>query len=522
MQQKDQPYFGSFENEQMDCDIKKNLKKLKEDLGNSNDLVTREIVSGTPNLTVAFVYIDGLTDTTSVSEFTIQTVMDEIGKIPSKEELHGEYILNVLKEKSFTIGELNVLTDWKMVYQHLISGDTIVFIDGCAEGIAAGTKGGERRSVSEPTAQTVIRGPREGFTESIRTNTALLRRKIKSPYLWLEETQIGRVTQTDVGIMYIHGIVEEEIVQEVRERLGSIDIDGILESGYIEELIETTHVTLFPTIYNSERPDVIAANLLEGRVAILVDGTPFVLLVPTTFNMFFQSAEDYYQRFDVGSLIRVLRYISFVIGLLLPSFYVAIINFHQEMIPTSWLLKLAVQREGVPFPAVVETFIMELIFEVLREAGVRMPRTVGSTISIVGGLVLGEAAVEAGIVSAAAVIVVSLTAIASFVSPTYNMGIAARMLRFILLIFASILGMYGISIFLLLLVLHLCSLKSIKVPYMAPYAPLVTSDMKDSFFRFPFSKMKKRPKLINQKNPVRFRSDGQPENYSAKQTKEKP
>lgn len=524
-------------------DLKSNLDRLNQDMGGSNDLVIRKIVARNLGRKVAFVYIDGLVDTSSVSEFAIETVLNEIKQFASEAELNeaweleqdvkegiegedpvkgkfsedinegepgaaseeDERFLRLFKEKALAVGEIYEISEWSKLYIHLMSGDTILFIDRIGIAVIASTKGGERRSVSEPESQTVIRGPREGFTESIRTNTALLRRKIKSPNLWLEEMQLGRVTQTDVGIMYIHGIVDEKNVDEVRKRLSVIDIDGILESGYIEELIENTNKTIFPTVYHSERPDVIAANLLEGRIAILVDGTPFALLLPSTFNMFFQAAEDYYNRFDVGSLIRFLRYFSFLIGLLLPSFYVAIIGFHQEMIPTSWLLKLAVQREGVPFPAFVEAFIMETVFEILREAGVRMPRSVGNTISIVGGLVLGQAAVEAGIVSPVVVIVVSLTAIASFVSPAYNIGIAARMLRFAMLIAASMFGIYGIACLLLILVLHLCSLKSLNVPYMAPYAPMIYSDMKDSMLRMPQDYMKKRPKLISRNNPVRFR-----------------
>ncbi|WP_234489615.1 MULTISPECIES: spore germination protein [unclassified Paenibacillus] len=524
-------------------DLKSNLDRLNKDMGGSSDLVIREIVARNLGRKVAFVYIGGLVDTTSVSEFAIQSVLNEIKQFASEAELEesmereqnagegiegedpekgriredinenepgaapeeDERFLRLFKEKALAIGEIYEISEWSKLYIHLMSGDTILFIDRIGIAVIASTKGGERRSVSEPESQTVIRGPREGFTESIRTNTALLRRKIKSPNLWLEEMQLGRVTQTDVGIMYIHGIVDEKNVDEVRKRLSVIDIDGVLESGYIEELIENTNKTIFPTIYHSERPDVIAASLLEGRIAILVDGTPFVLLLPTTFNMFFQASEDYYNRFDVGSLIRVLRFSSFLIGLLLPSFYVAIIGFHQEMIPTSWLLKLAVQREGVPFPAFVEAFIMETVFEVLREAGVRMPRSVGNTISIVGGLVLGQAAVEAGIVSPVVVIVVSLTAIASFVSPAYNIGIAARILRFIMLIAASLFGIYGIACTLLMMVLHLCSLKSLNVPYMTPYSPIILSELKDSMIRAPLDHMKKRPKLISRNDPVRFR-----------------
>ncbi|MGN7356287.1 spore germination protein [Paenibacillus sp. SAF-054] len=493
-------------NGSLSADMKENLQKIQDDMGNSQDLIIRQLETERLELQMAFVYIEGLVDNTAVSEFTIQTVLDETSSISDSVNKPGlDELGRVFKHQAFSVGQINKSSEWKEVYMHLLSGDTILFLNGSDEVIIAGTQGGERRSVTEPSSQTVIRGPREGFTESIRTNTSLLRRKIKSPNLWLEEMKIGRVTKTDIGVMYIKGIVSEEIVDEVRKRLSHIDIDGILESGYIEELIEDTNFTLFPTVYHSERPDVIAANLLEGRVAILVDGTPFSLVVPSTFNMFFQAAEDYYNRFDVGSLIRLLRFLSFFIGLLLPSLYVAIITFHQEMIPTPWLLKLAVQREGVPFPAFVEAIIMETVFEILREAGVRMPRSVGNTISIVGGLVLGQAAVEAGIVSPAVVIVVSLTAIASFVSPAYNIGITARMLRFLFLFASSFMGIYGMACLLLIMLLHMCSLKSMNVPYMAPYGPAILSDMKDTLLRVPMKVMRTRPKMLSKNNPVRLK-----------------
>jgi len=495
---------GMTQSERLSPLLRSNLQKLQADMGESVDLVIRDVESVRPKLNMAFAYIDGLVDSTAVSEFTIQTVLDESSGWAGDERLDIGELCRAFKHKTLSVGEISKAAEWSDVYLKLLSGDTVLFIDGSAEVIIAGTRGGEKRAVTEPSTQTVIRGPREGFTESIRTNTALLRRKIKSPNLWLEAVRIGEVTHTEVAIMYLKGTASEEIVDEVRKRLSHIKIDGVLESGYIEEMIEDTNVTVFPTIFHSERPDVIAANLLEGRVAILVDGTPFSLVVPSTFNMYFQAAEDYYTRFDAGSLIRMLRYISFVIALLMPSLYVAIITFHQEMIPTPWLLKLAIQREGVPFPAFVEAIIMETVFEILREAGVRMPRSVGNTISIVGGLVIGQAAVQAGIVSPAVVIVVSITAIASFVSPAYDLGISVRLLRFLFLFASSFIGIFGMATLLLVLLLHLCSLKSFNVPYMAPYGPTILSDLKDTLVRVPMKLMKTRPKLLGKNNPNRI------------------
>jgi spore germination protein KA len=276
-----------------------------------------------------------------------------------------------------------------------------------------------------------------------------------------------------------------------------------LESGYIEELIQDETYTPFPTVYNTERPDVIAAGLLEGRVAILIDGTPFVLLVPALFGQFNQAAEDYYQRADIGTLLRLLRYLSFFIALLGPSLYIAITTFHQEMIPTPLLISLAAQREGVPFPAFIEALVMELTFEILREAGVRLPRAVGQAVSIVGALVIGQAAVEAGIISAAMVIVVSVTAIASFVFPSYNMAISVRILRFGLMGLAASFGLFGITLGLIAIVLHLCSLRSFGIPYMSPFAPFILADQKDMLFKVPLWGMFSRPRLISQKNVIR-------------------
>lgn len=300
-------------------------------------------------------------------------------------------------------------------------------------------------------------------------------------------------------------------MKEVLLRLNQINIDGILESGNIEELIQDSQSSPFPTVYNTERPDVVAAALLEGRIAILVDGTPFVLIVPALFFQYFQSAEDYYERSIIGSIIRLLRHLAFAISLLAPALFIAITTFHQSMLPPALLISLAAQREGVPFPAFAEALIMEITFEILREAGIRMPRSIGSAMSIVGAFVIGTAAVEAGIISAMMVIVVSITAISSFVSPSYEMAIAVRMLRFVFMALAASFGLFGITIGLIALVLHLCSLRSFGVPYMSPIAPFNLSDQKDTLIVLPKWKMTTRPRLISQKNNVR-----QQESASAK------
>jgi len=292
--------------------------------------------------------------------------------------------------------------------------------------------------------------------------------------------------------------------------LQRIRIDGILESGYIEQLIEDQTFTTFPTVYHTERPDSVAANLLEGRIAIFVEGTPFVLIAPTVFIQFFQAVEDYYARFDIATALRFLRVLVFFISLVAPSVYIAATTFHQEMIPTQLVIAIAAQRESVPFPAFVEALMMEVTFEILREAGVRLPRAVGQAVSIVGALVIGQAAVEAGFVSSAMVIVVSITAIASFATPSFAIAISARLIRFLLMVLAALFGFYGILIGIVLMTLHLCSLRSFGVPYMSPLAPLILSNIRDTLVRFPMWALTERPRLINQTNMVRQGNDQRP------------
>ncbi|UKS31195.1 spore germination protein [Paenibacillus sp. HWE-109] len=479
-----------------------NLNKIKEIIGNSSDLIIKEFLIGNGSIQMAVVYTDGLADKNTLDQYVLDPLM--IG-IKQDAELSAELLahpdpMKLLKETVLTVEGLVDVTDFEALILAVLSGDCVILMENRDRAMVAGTRGWEHRGVEEPSAQSLIRGPREGFTESLRINTAMIRRKIKDSRLWLESREIGSVTRTEVAVMYLKGIADDSVIEEVRQRLDRIDIDGILESGYIEEYIQDETWSPFPTLLNTERPDVIAAGLLEGRIAIIIGGTPFVLLVPALFVQYFQSAEDYYQRWDISTLIRLIRYLCFLITLILPSLYVAVTTFHQEMIPTNLLVSLMAQREGVPFPAFLEALMMEITFEILREAGVRMPRAVGSAISIVGTLVIGQAAVQAGIVSAAMVIVVSITAMASFVIPAYNMSISIRILRFPLMVLGATFGLYGIVLGIILIVLHLCSLHSFGVPYMSALAPFQLSEQKDTLFRLPRWAMVSRPYSITRKN----------------------
>lgn len=480
-------------------DMEQTVQQIKNSLGQSTDLMIREIWLGTESKKCAtIVYIDGLADTTMVQDFIIRPLTTDFSKMENQNDSTGDELFKTVKEYVISIAQIDEVNSYQEITLSLLNGDTVILLEHSSRALKAGTAGWEQRSVQPPEDQAIVRGPREAFTENLRTNTAMIRRKIKNPSLWLQSKTLGSVSRTNVAIMYVKGIADEQVVEEVNRRLDGIDIIGVLESGIIEQLIEEKTLTPFPTMYNTERPDVIAAGLMEGRVAILVDGTPFVLIVPSLFIEYFQASEDYYQRADFG-LLRLLRVLSFFIALLGPSIYIAISTFHQEMLPTPLIISIAAGREGVPFPAFVEVLIMETTFEILREAGIRMPKAIGQAVSIVGALVIGQAAVEAGLISPSMVIVVSITAICSFVLPAYNMGIAVRILRFPFIGLAAAVGLYGIFIGVGILLVHLCSLKSFGVPYMSPFTPFNLSDQKDSLLRLPKVGLSLRPNSIGSK-----------------------
>ncbi|WP_308639904.1 spore germination protein [Paenibacillus silvisoli] len=360
--------------------------------------------------------------------------------------------------------------------------------------------GSKQRSLEEPSSEPVIRGPRDGFIENIATNMGLLRNRLKTPKLKLESFTLGEFTQTQVIMAYVDGIASEALIEEVRERVSRIKMDGILDSGYVEEFIEDMPYSPFPQIHSSERPDVVAAELLEGRIAILVDNTPFVLVVPMTLWTGLQASEDYYVRWPIATFVRWIRFLFIFIAIFAPPLYVAVTTFHQEMIPTNLVLSIASAREAVPFPALIEALLMEIIFEALREAGIRLPKQIGQAVSIVGALVIGQSAVQAGIISAPVVIIVSITGIAAFTIPRYSFGNGIRLLRFPMLFLAGTLGLYGIVLGFLGIVLHVTSLRSFGINY---FTPITFNNLKDVLMRAPIWAKTNRPHIAGVNRQVR-------------------
>lgn len=467
-----------------------NVKTLNALFADAADWVLREfrVLGGRR---AALGYVEGLVDRRLLDEGIMKALLD--GAFGSPGRPAGSAALQTLRDHVLPSSKVEEVATIRDAVRAILAGKVILLVDGEARGLALGLREWEGRRPQEPEAETVIRGPREGFVETIELNLSLLRRKVRSPYLKLEQVIVGDVTRTELVVAYLQGIAPDALVDEVKRRVSRIRIDGVLESSYVEELIEDAPWSLFPQVKVTERPDVVASDLLEGRVAIVMDGTPFVIVVPTTLWSLLQASEDYYDRFTIASVIRLLRLLFVGIALLLPATYVAITTYHPELLPTPLLLTIAAAREGIPFPAAVEALLLEVTFEILREAAVRLPRPISQAISIVGVLVIGQAAIQAGIVGAPMVIVVALTGLSNFAIPRFNLAVAVRILRFPLLFLAAVLGIYGILLGLLVILVHLVNLRSLGVPYLWPLAPLDPRGLLDVVVRTPLWARNRRP-----------------------------
>ena len=476
--------------------LEKNEQVLHEKLRLSSDLRIREFVIGsqakTPvNAMIAFV--DGMCSSIYVNR-------DIIGPLMHKSINSEEKIEDFVKQ-SLVACDVQIISKIDKCINSIMEGGSVLFIDGYNAAIVIDSKGYPKRAVEAPSNEVVMRGPNASFTEHLRTNTALVRRCIKDNKLAFEKAEIGRRTKTIINIVYIDGIANDKLINSVRRRLDDIDTDAILDSGYIEQYIEDRPFSIFATLGNTQKPDVFAAKLLEGRVGILVDGSPIALTAPFLFQESFQNAEDYYTKPFYATLVRIIRYLAFLATIITPAAFVALTVFHQELIPTSLLFSMAKAGSGVPFNSFHETVILLSVFELLKEAGMHMPKSMGQTISIVGALVMGETCVSAGLISAPIVIVVAFTAVTGYVvNPLHEQG---TLLRWGLLIVTGFMGVFGLILGLIVLLIHLVSITSFGFPYLSPYADFEPGDIKDSFLRMPLWYMVKRPSGMSNGNRVR-------------------
>ncbi|CCC57936.1 spore germination protein [Caloramator australicus] len=476
--------------------IHDNLKTIKEIFKKDKTFVARCFEKN--NKTLCLIYINGMVKEDIINRDIIARILD------SKIERNKLSLLNYLERHILSTSHLEKSQDLEYAISSILMGKAVLFIDGELEVLIFNVKENNLRSIEEPSSETIVRGPREGFNESLITNLHLIRNRIPHPDLKFVFKEIGRYTKTPICIAYISSIASDKILQEVKKRLDEINIDGILDSGYIADLICDHPLCTFQTIGYTERPDVVCGKLLEGRIAIVVDGSPFVLTLPYLFLETFQSNEDYYTHWALASFNRILRLLGFFLSTTIPSLYVALANYHQELLPTPLLLSIAAAREGVPFPTIVEAFSMIIIFEVLREAGTRLPKPVGQAVSIVGVLVIGEAAVGARFVSAPMVIITALTGITEFLIPQLTASVI--LFRFIILFFTAFLGLYGTMFGLVIMFIQLFSMKSFGVPYTLHSFTIDFQNIKDTAIRVPWWAMKLRPIILGAKNKVRNKS----------------
>lgn len=448
---------------------------------------------------IVLFYVEGLTD--------IDLLQRDI--IPKLLELKSTEVFDEnMNTVRLPAASLSLSNEFKILITDILNGKTVIFINGFDIAISLSVIKVEKRSISEPTIEKNVKGPQEAFIESINTNISILRRKIKNDRLKFRTLNIGDITNQSVAIAYIEGIANPEILETMYNKVKEIQIDGLLGVGYIEQLIADNQITPFPHYLATERPDKVVSYLLEGHLAILLDGTPIALVAPVSFFSFFQALDDYTGNWMVQSLNRLLRMLALTVALFLPALYIAIVSYHYYMIPLNLLIPLAESRARVPFPPVIEVLILETTLEMLREAAIRLPTYIGTSIGVVGGLIIGQAAVDAGVVSNIIIIVVAVTAIASFLIPNYDMALTIRYIRFIIMFFASIFGIIGVVICGVFLIAHLSILESMGEPYFKPMIPFNRNDFKDILLRPQLKYLKKRPSLAKPLDKTRGKNNG--------------
>ena len=477
---------------QLTKNLEQNMAAIDEALRDCGDIVRREFRIG-GNGKLVMLYADNFVDLEALRESILETVMLDYrnGK--------KEGLLQALMEEAVAISEVKKISTVAEVCDALFFGDTVLLMDGDDFALQTTTKKFPNRGIGKAETEVVVQGPKDAFMEVMAFNIVLVRRRIRDTGLKLKRKKAGNRSRTDIALMYMDDLVRPEILRKVEQQLDQLDVEAVFDSGGVEQLLEHRPYSPFPQLQMTERPDKTAAALLEGRIALLVDNTPYAILLPTTLNTFFQAAEDYYERWEIMSFIRAIRFGAAFLAVTLPGLYIAFSVYHPQLLPTALALKIASTRQTIPFSVIGEVLIMELAFELLREAGIRLPSPVSSTIGIVGGIIIGSAAVEAGIVSPAVVIVAALTGICTFVIPNVSVVSGLRISKYLVILLAAVFGLFGVWTALLLLLAHLSGLTSYGIPYLYPFCSSSVNDdidWEDSILRLPLSKMKNRPIFV--------------------------
>lgn len=482
----------------MEKEIEKIEKQIKKEYGESSDLIFRKIK--TKDQELLYVYLESVSSDDKVSDFLMK---DLSYYVKNKKEKNFDNLFHML-ENSIYNSHLSIETNMDDIYYKLSSGYTIIFVDGEEKAISVETKADLNRSISESTSEVIVRGPKDSFNENNASNIGLIRKRIKTNKLWFKEQLVGRKTKTKVTIAFIEDIADSKKVEKIEKIISKIDIDGIIDSGYIRDFLTNDNSTSFPKIKSTERPDVACTSLLQGKIVILVENSPFVLITPSVLVDFIHTPEDYYQKTSNINFTRILRSIALFLTIITPAFYIAVTTFNQEMIPNELLISLAIQQDGVPFPTAFEVIMMMVTFEILRESDIRIPSPMGAAISIVGALVLGDAAVSAGIVSPIVIIVVAITSICGLLFTDIDFVNAIRIWRLIFILFATLAGLIGIVVAGIIFITKLASVSTDEVPYLVPFSPLRPTELKDAIIRLPINKLKKRPDYLAPNNQTKL------------------
>lgn len=477
------------------------------------DLIIRKFILS--NGIKAFIaFIEGMTDKQVVNNFILRQLMWP----ESFNTYEGNDIAAYIVDKVLSVNDIKKSNEFKKIISEVLNGRTALFVDGSEECILVETKGYEKRNVDKPVTESVVRGSQEGFTENLRTNITLIRKIIRNKNLMTEILPMGKTNHLNCAVLYMDGIADPVLIKEVKRRIKSIDADFIMGDGMLEQFIEDSPFRIFPQVINTERPDRAASFLMEGQVVIVSEGTPFALAMPVTFFRLFHTSEDSNVRWQFGTVIRFIRILGLLSATFLPGLYLALILYHQEMLPTDLLVSIAIAKENVPFPTLVEVLLMELSFELIREAGIRVPGIIGTTLGIIGALILGQAAVAANIVSPILIIVVAITGLGNFAIPNYSLATGVRILRFFFILFGAMAGFYGISAAIFIVGCIACSMKSFGVPFFSPIAPKLKTNP-DVLIRQPIWRQKMRTDYLN--TPNRKRQGDQPRGWVEKRGKER-
>lgn len=475
--------------------LDKNKQNIENLFDRCDDFVSRDFTV-TRNRRACVYYFDSMVSSENISRFILEKLMEpdvDLGILKNAEKIKNKFLAS---------HDVKITDNTEELLKGLYDGDCVVLVDGVAKALIVNVRTSKGRAVGDPLIEVSAIGPQEGFVEDIHLNLALLRKRIKTSKYKIEFSTKGRITKNTFAIMYIEGIANPKFVDELKRRIDRIDTDGFIDTGHLRRFISDNKFTPFPQEIITERPDRCVNHLLEGRVVVMMDGSAFALIYPSVFIDLIKSADEAYMSYYMAMFLLFLRFIALLISTFGAALYIALTVFNPGMIPTQLLITIASSRAGVPFPAFLEAFIMEFTFEILREANIRIPKPIGPSISIVGGLVIGESVVQAGIVSQAMIIVVALTAISSFAVPGYTTNPALRLIRFPFMIAASFLGMYGIISLLVVLMIHMVSLRSVGVPYLSPIAPLDLKDIQNTLLHGPTKYQTHRPSFLETLNPV--------------------